>query len=47
LFGHPNPALYSVDDKEAATALQRDDATLLKWNPFRRKLAVIPGRTLW
>ena len=47
LFGHPNPALYSVDDKEAATALQRDGAALLKWNPFRRKLAVIPGRTLW
>jgi len=37
------PALYSIDDKEAAPALQRDDAALLKWNPYRHTLAVIRG----
>jgi hypothetical protein len=46
LFGQPNPALYSIDDKEAAPALKLDDVALLRWNPNQRKLAVLLNKTL-
>src|SRR5262249_2452834 len=41
LFGPPNPALHSIDDKDAAAALKLDDVALLAWNPNQRKLSVL------
>src|SRR5262249_1755423 len=46
LFGPPNPALHSIDDKDAAAALKLDDVALLAWNPNQRKLSVLSTRTL-
>jgi hypothetical protein len=45
LYGHPNPALYSIEDKEAPEALKLDDVALLKWNPDERRLAVLSSKT--
>jgi len=43
LYGRP-PELYSIEDKEAAQALQLEDVALLKWNPSDRKLAVFSSK---
>src|SRR5262249_3014111 len=45
LYGHPNPELYSIEHKQAATALQRDDVALLRWSPNESKLDVISSKT--
>ena len=46
LFGHPDPSLYSIDDKEAAAALQLDDVAILAWDSDQRELAVRSSKIL-